>query len=482
MIPDAYIQKLSELLSVIEDRISGDANGQSRSPDDWKWFDLHDDEGCLKQILMDFAGRMANHYPFHQPWYAGQMLKPPHPAAWLAYSAAMAINPNNHALDGGPEASYMEKEVIGQFLTFVGFPADGLGHLTSSGTIANLEALWIARELHPDKPVAVSSQAHYTHNRMGQVLRHPVNVLPDGDDGCPDPALLKPGDQLPGTIVVTLGTTGLGNVEPLHRILPWARENGVRIHVDAAYGGFFHAIRSSGLIESAAWDVLPEVDSIVIDPHKHGLQPYGCGCVLFRDPGIGRLYRHDSPYTYFTSEELHLGEISLECSRAGAAAAALWFTLNLFPLGPFPGGSHSLKERRKNRVQGDCLADILVACRRAAMRFHGELAASPLLHPVTIPELDIVAFVPMTNEKSYSSVSRKSTELLQRGMTAHDSRDKVYLSTLELNPGQANRYLPEWKRDQESVRVLRSVLMKPEHYDFIPELIRRIEHHCAAAR
>ena len=66
---------------------------------------------------------------------------------------------------------------------------------------------------------------------------------------------------------------------------------------------------------------------MVIDPHKHGLQPYGCGAVLFRDPGVAQHYLHDSPYTYFTSDDLHLGEISLECSRAGAAAAALWLTL-----------------------------------------------------------------------------------------------------------------------------------------------------------
>ena len=73
---------------------------------------------------------------------------------------------------------------------------------------------------------------------------------------------------------------------------------------------------------------------MVVDPHKHGLQPYGCGAVLFRDPSVGRLYKHDSPYTYFTSDELHLGEISLECSRAGASAAALWLTLRSLDLAP----------------------------------------------------------------------------------------------------------------------------------------------------
>jgi tyrosine decarboxylase/aspartate 1-decarboxylase len=77
-----------------------------------------------------------------------------------------------------------------------------------------------------------------------------------------------------------------------------------------------------------------QADSIVIDPHKHGLQPYGCGCVLFRDPAVGRFYKHDSPYTYFTSKQLHLGEISLECSRAGASAVALWATQQLLPLTP----------------------------------------------------------------------------------------------------------------------------------------------------
>ena len=95
------------------------------------------------------------------------------------------------------------------------------------------------------------------------------------------------------------------------------------MHVDAAYGGYFKLIEDA--LEPPArqaYQAIAQADSIVIDPHKHGLQPYGCGCVLFRDPAVGRFYKHDSPYTYFTSKELHLGEISLECSRAGAAAVA----------------------------------------------------------------------------------------------------------------------------------------------------------------
>ena len=96
-----------------------------------------------------------------------------------------------------------------------------------------------------------------------------------------------------------------------------------------------------------------QADSIAIDPHKHGLQPYGCGCVLFRDPAVGRFYKHDSPYTYFTSKELHLGEISLECSRAGAAAVALWATQRLLPLKPGGDFARGLERGRRAAVELD---------------------------------------------------------------------------------------------------------------------------------
>ena len=73
------------------------------------------------------------------------MLKPPHPAAVVGYLAAMLVNPNNHALDGGPATARMEREVTAQLAAMFGFGAH-LGHLTTSGTIANLEALFVARD------------------------------------------------------------------------------------------------------------------------------------------------------------------------------------------------------------------------------------------------------------------------------------------------------------------------------------------------
>jgi glutamate/tyrosine decarboxylase-like PLP-dependent enzyme len=131
---------------------------------------LEVDPEQLAAAWREYAKRLDDNYPFFHPRYAGQMLKPPHPVAVAAYLAAMTINPNNHALDGGPATGAMEKELVKDLAALFHLPGDTLGHLTSSGTIANLEALWVARRLHPGKAIAFGQEAHYTHERMCGVL------------------------------------------------------------------------------------------------------------------------------------------------------------------------------------------------------------------------------------------------------------------------------------------------------------------------
>src|SRR6266542_2903098 len=307
----------------------------------WGPFERHRalevDPERLAAAWREYAKRLDDNYPFFHPRYAGQMLKPPHPVAVAAYLAAMTINPNNHALDGGPATGAMEKELVKDLAAMFRLPADSLGHLTSSGTIANLEALWVARQLHPGRAIAFSEEAHYTHERMCGVLGVEAVPIPADDAGRIDldalESELRTGRV--GTVVLTAGTTGLGALDPVDQALDLRERYGCRLHVDAAYGGFFALLAwaDDPLVAPAPLRAIAACDSVVVDPHKHGLQPYGCGAVLFRDPAVGRFYQHDSPYTYFTSTELHLGEISLECSRPGAAAVALWATQRLLPLG-----------------------------------------------------------------------------------------------------------------------------------------------------
>jgi tyrosine decarboxylase / aspartate 1-decarboxylase len=399
------------------------------------------------EVLSTTAERLRDNYPYFHPLYAGQMLKPPHAVARLAYALAMWINPNNHALDGGRATSAMEKEAVTEIAEMYGWK-NFLGHLCGGGTMANLEALWVAGRLLPGKKVLASEQAHYTHSRISGVLQLLFETVPCDSLGRMDAnalaKCLERGDV--GTVVATMGTTATGSVDPLPHILEMRAKHGFRIHADAAYGGYFALAENLEKNAAQAFARIGEADSIVIDPHKHGLQPYGCGCVLFRDPQVGRLYKHDSPYTYFSSAELHLGEISLECSRPGAAAAALWATQRLLPL-----------------KRGGEFARGLEHGRNAALALDERLRADKRFVAAFAPELDIVVFVPRAASASgASALSRKIFESAAK-------RD-LHLAVAELPIRFWEANLETMKRDRETLTCLRSVLMKPEHLDWLPRI------------
>jgi len=400
--------------------------------------------------------RLRDNYPFFHPRYAGQMLKPPHPAAVIGYVSAMLINPNNHALDGGPATARMEKEVVAQLAAMFGFSVH-LGHLTSSGTIANLEALFVAREIHPGKAIAHSADAHYTHGRMCHLLGVESVVVPTTADGTMDLQALEETlrDGRIGTVVATCGTTGLGAIDAVHEIVALCRRYGARVHVDAAYGGFFRLIADDAAdgVAAAPFAAIGECDSVVIDPHKHGLQPYGCGAVLFRDPGVARHYLHDSPYTYFTSDELHLGEISLECSRAGAAAAALWLTLQLLPLTPAGLGA------------------VLRPGRRAALAWADLIDTSGELTFFQRPQLDILSYFP--TRPRLSEIDHASAHVLDAGMHL-PATESLFVATYSVDGASLIARGHHVVADVPRGRILRSVLMKPETEQQVPALHQQV--------
>jgi tyrosine decarboxylase/aspartate 1-decarboxylase len=399
---------------------------------------------AMTAVLNLVAERMADNYPYFHPLYAWQMLKPPHPLARAAYALAMTMNPNNHALDGGRASSRMEVEAVREIARMFGW-TDYLGHLTSGGTFANLEALWIAGQLAPGKRIVASDQAHYTHGRISAVLGLPFTSVPTDRAGRMDMAALestlRTGEV--GAVVVTLGTTATGAIDPLHHVLALRRDYSFRIHIDAAYGGYFKLVSTLGEEATRAFACVTQADSIVVDPHKHGLQPYGCGCVLFRDPVVGKFYKHDSPYTYFTSHDLHLGEISLECSRAGASAVALWATQQLLPLiaeGEFAAGLSSSRE--------------------AAVLLHQKICADGRFLSPFPPELDILVWA--VRAGTVAASSRLAEQIFNAA-----AGENLHLALAQL----PTRFFPpgSWadQQQQSSVTCLRSVLMKREHLDWI---------------
>jgi glutamate/tyrosine decarboxylase-like PLP-dependent enzyme len=403
---------------------------------------------AVAAVLLETAERLQDNYPYFHPRYAGQMLKPPHPVARLAYALTMLVNPNNHALDGGRASSAMEQQAVAELAAMVGWSTH-LGHLTGGGTLANLEALWIAGCLAPGKVVLASAEAHYTHARLSGVLGLRFEAVEADAGGRLDIDALErrlaQGDV--GTVVATVGTTGFGAVDPVTDLLALRARHGFRLHVDAAYGGYFGLTDTLEAEPRRAFEGLREADSLVVDPHKHGLQPYGCGAVLYRDPAVARYYQHDSPYTYFTAAELHLGEISLECSRAGAAAAALWATQRLLPL-----------------VPGGVFAADLGRCLRAARELHRRLAADPRFLTLMPPELDIVVWAPAAD--SAAAISAAS----QRLFDAAAELD-LHLALVRVDGTLAARHWPgRIPDDADPVTCLRCCLMKPEHLDWLDDL------------
>jgi len=420
------------------------------------------DEEAVRNVLLEVADRLRDNYPYFHPLYAGQMLKPPHPVARLAYALATWVNPNNHALDGGRASTRMEKEAVAEIAAMFGWKTH-LGHLTGGGTMANLEGLWVAGSLTPGSTILASRQSHYVHGRISGVLGLPFESVACDRRGRMDLGALR--RRLDrggvGTVVATVGTTATGAVDPLPDLLELRDRFGFRLHADAAYGGYFTLVDDLPEETRRAYRRLDEVDSIVIDPHKHGLQPYGCGCVLFRDPAVGALYKHDSPATYFSSAELHLGEISLECSRPGAAAVGLWATHKALPL-----------------VRGGAFATMLGKCRSAAVSLHGRLAASDRFLTAFPPELDIVVWAPRAGSVSEASA-------LSRRIFEESARRGLHLALAEL-PADFFEPLPEgMARDRETMTSLRSVLMKPEHaewMDRIWEILEQAERSCREER
>jgi glutamate/tyrosine decarboxylase-like PLP-dependent enzyme len=172
--------------------------------------------------------------------------------------------------------------------------------------------------------------------------------------------------------------------------------------------------------------------------------------VLFRDPGVGKLYKHESPYTYFSSAELHLGEISLECSRPGAAAAALWATQKLLPL-----------------VRKGGFAKGLEAGREAALQLYQRLLKDNRFAPAFEPELDIVVFVPREE-------SREKTSARSRNIFDAAAKRDLHLAVAELPLRIWSNVAFGNASSTETVTCLRSVLMKPEHLEWLDAIWDRL--------
>lgn len=294
----------------------------------------------FKEILGQFCERLEESVDFADPLYLAHMVAVPTPYSLLAFYLGSLFNQNQHAYESSPATTNMELETIESICGLFEFPKGAWGHLSSGGTLANLEAAWLTRKKYKNKlKIIFASTAHISWRRICDIINVNYAVIEVNRKfqmnlECLEREIKKSqelGEHL--LIVATMGTTGCGAIDPLYEICELKKKFNFSLHVDAAWGGFLKVLDNDRTLSDYAQSnlrIMKEADSITVDPHKQGYIPYGCGAVVYRDPNLRNEIMHDAPYTFILNN--NLGQVTLEGSRNGGYASSCWFNFKMLPL------------------------------------------------------------------------------------------------------------------------------------------------------
>lgn len=246
----------------------------------------------------------------------------PHPIAVKAHCIFMESNLGDPGLFSGTAA--LERLLIERLGTLFHLKSAG-GYATSGGTESNIQALRLAKALHPgiaEPNAVVPESAHFSFKKACDILCLEMRTVPL------DSTLRMDADQAADMIdsntvclVGIAGTTEYGMVDPIADLAAIASERDLFFHVDAAFGGMVIPF----LDHPIAFDfALPGVTSIAVDPHKMGMSTIPCGCLLVRDPSMLSALNIDTPYLSVKQE------FTLSGTRPGAPVAGALAVLEYF--------------------------------------------------------------------------------------------------------------------------------------------------------
>jgi glutamate/tyrosine decarboxylase-like PLP-dependent enzyme len=231
------------------------------------------------------------------------------PTPWITWATALwnaRLNQNLLHPATAPFAIEAEKKVIDWLAPFFGMNG---GHMCSGSTIANLTALWAARDAKGIKKVIASKAAHISIEKAARILGLPYEQIAINSNGQIEPD--KIGDITKACLVLTAGTTATGAIDPLDLAgkAKWS-------HVDAAWAG---PLRLSPT-HAHLLDGIDEADSVAVSAHKWFFQPKDSALIMFREPEIA------NPAISFGGGYLAAPNIGVQGSR-GAAAIPLLATM-----------------------------------------------------------------------------------------------------------------------------------------------------------
>ncbi|EJG0025996.1 pyridoxal-dependent aspartate 1-decarboxylase PanP [Vibrio alginolyticus] len=272
----------------------------------------------------------------------------------------IALNQNLVKIETSKAFTPLERQVLGMLHRLIYGQNDtfynqwmhsanhSLGAFCSGGTIANITALWVARNKalrangsfkgvekeglfkamkhygYDGLAVLVSERGHYSLKKAADVLglgqEGLVAVKTDTnnriviDDLKAKIVELEKQNIKPIAVIGVAGTTETGNVDPLPEIAEVCQAHSCHFHVDAAWGG-------ATLMSNHHRHLLKGVemaDSVTIDAHKQLYIPMGAGMVLFKDPDAMKSIEHHAQYILRKGSK-DLGSHTLEGSRSGMA-------------------------------------------------------------------------------------------------------------------------------------------------------------------
>ena len=345
------------------------------------------------------------------------------PGGGLFHSAvadliANAVNRYVGIWAAAPALVQIEANVIRWFGEMVGYPETSGGILTSGGSIANLTAVIAARaDRLPEDflkgTLYTSTQTHHSLEKAAALAGFPARnvraVEVDGRQRIRMDALARriaedrQAGLAPFLLVANAGTTNTGAVDDLEAAADLAAREGLWLHVDGAYGGFFVLTRQG----RAALRGIARADSITLDPHKGLSLPYGTGSLLVKDPRTLRRANHGSA-DYMQDMQadqakVDFSELSPELSR-DFRGLRVWLPLKLHGIGPFEA---HLEEK---------LALARYAC--------DALATVPGIEIMAEPQLSILAFRLNPGGMDQGSLNRLNRTFLE----AVNAPRRVYLS------------------------------------------------------
>jgi tyrosine decarboxylase/aspartate 1-decarboxylase len=273
-----------------------------------------------KEVLKRLEDAEKRDLSYRSGRILGSMCTSPHEFGKEVFSRFIETNLGDAGLFKGTKQ--LEKEVISLISNLQGLN-NMKGFTVTGGTEANILALWGARDMSKKKEVIAAETAHFSIDKACNLLGLKLVRAKVDEDMRVD---LEDVESRTGkdtcAIIGIAGTTEYGSVDDIKGLSKIATKRGIHFHVDAAFGGFVLPFLKD-LGYSVDFEPDEGVGSMTLDPHKMGLVPIPCGCLLVKDQQILDSIETKSPY--LTKKIQH----TLVGTRSGASAAAAYAVFKL---------------------------------------------------------------------------------------------------------------------------------------------------------